>query len=193
MSDLENFRAEARAWLAANCPPDMRGPIERDEDRCWGGRNWVFKSEGQRLWLQRMAARGWTAPEWPKAYGGGGLTREEHKILRQEMNAIGARLPLSSFGIWMLGPALLKYGTPEQKATSAPHRARRNPLVPGLFRAGRRFRPRLAAHQGRGQGRPFPRQRPEDLDLLRRQGRLDLLPGAHRPRRRSSRRAFRSC
>ena len=91
MSDLENFRAEARAWLAANCPPDMRAPIEREEDRCWDGRNWIFTSEGQRLWLQRMAARGWTAPEWPKAYGGGGLTREEHKILRQEMNAIDAR------------------------------------------------------------------------------------------------------
>jgi len=128
MSELETFRAEARAWLAANCPPDMRGPVERDEDRCWGGRNWIFKSEGQRLWLQRMAARGWTAPEWPKAYGGGGLTREEHKILRQELNAIGARLPLSSFGIWMLGPALLKYGTEAQKQKFLP------PIVRGEIR-----------------------------------------------------------
>ena len=128
VSELENFRAQTRAWLAANCPADMRAPIERDEDHCWGGRNWSFKSEGQRLWLERMAARGWTAPEWPKAYGGGGLTREEHKILAQEMKAIGARSPLSSFGIWMLGPALLKYGTEAQKQKFLP------PIVRGEVR-----------------------------------------------------------
>jgi acyl-CoA dehydrogenase len=115
MSDLEAFRTETRAWLEANCPPDMRLPIEDDEDRCWGGRKWTFKSEGQRLWLERMAARGWTAPEWPKAYGGGGLSREEAKILRAEMRALGCRSALDSFGIWMLGPALLKYGTEAQK------------------------------------------------------------------------------
>jgi acyl-CoA dehydrogenase len=115
MSDLEAFRTETRAWLEANCPPDMRLPIENDEDRCWGGRKWTFKSEGQRLWLERMAARGWTAPEWPKAFGGGGLSREEAKILRAEMRALGCRSPLDSFGIWMLGPALLKYGTEAQK------------------------------------------------------------------------------
>jgi acyl-CoA dehydrogenase len=62
-----------------------------------------------------MAARGWTTPEWPKAYGGGGLSREEAKILRAEMRALRCRSPLDSFGIWMLGPALLKYGTEAQK------------------------------------------------------------------------------
>jgi len=115
MTDLETFRTETRAWLEANCPPDMRTPLEDDEDRCWGGRRWTFKSQGQRLWLERMAARGWTAPGWPKAYGGGGLSAEESKILRAEMAALGCRSPLDSFGIWMLGPALLKYGTETQK------------------------------------------------------------------------------
>jgi acyl-CoA dehydrogenase len=115
MTDLETFRNETRAWLEANCPEDMRTPLEDDEDRCWGGRRWTFKSQGQRLWLERMAARGWTAPGWPKAYGGGGLSAEETKILRAEMAALGCRSPLDSFGIWMLGPALLKYGTEAQK------------------------------------------------------------------------------
>jgi alkylation response protein AidB-like acyl-CoA dehydrogenase len=115
MSDLETFRIETRAWLEANCPLDMRKPFEDEEDRCWGGRKWTFNSEGQRLWLERMAARGWTTPEWPKAYGGGGLSREEAKILRAEMRALRCRSPLDSFGIWMLGPALLKYGTEAQK------------------------------------------------------------------------------
>ena len=115
MSDLESFRAELRAWLADNCPPEMRAPVRGEEDFCWGGRNAVFKSDAQRLWMERMAERGWTVPDWPREYGGGGLSPAETKILRQEMAAIGARLPLYSFGISMLGPALLKYGNEAQK------------------------------------------------------------------------------
>ena len=115
MSDLESFRTEARAWLADNCPPEMREPVRGEEDFCWGGRNAVFKSDAQRLWMERMAERGWTVPDWPREYGGGGLSPAETKILRQEMAAIGARLPLYSFGITMLGPALLKYGNEAQK------------------------------------------------------------------------------
>jgi acyl-CoA dehydrogenase len=115
MSELEAFRADARAWLEANCPPEMRKPIESEYDICWGGRKWSFQSEAQRIWLERMAAKGWTVPEWPRAYGGGGLLREEAKVLKAEMGALGCRSPLDSFGIWMLGPALLKYGTEAQK------------------------------------------------------------------------------
>jgi alkylation response protein AidB-like acyl-CoA dehydrogenase len=120
MTDLEAFRRETRGWLEANCPPDMRKPMRDEDDTCWGGRNWVFKSEGQRLWLERMAARGWTAPVWPVTYGGGGLDREQAKILRAEMRALGCRSPLDSFGIWMLGPALLKYGSEAQKLEHLP-------------------------------------------------------------------------
>jgi len=124
MSDPEKLRSETRAWLEANCPPDMRLPLEDDDDRFWGGRNAKFKSEGQRLWFERMLARGWTVPEWPKEYGGGGLSREEGKILRGEMRKLGCRSPLDSFGIWMLGPALLKYGTEAQKREYLPQIAR---------------------------------------------------------------------
>jgi acyl-CoA dehydrogenase len=124
MADLENFRNETRAWLEANCPPDMRLPLEDDEDRYWGGRNATFNSEGQRLWFERMAARGWTVPEWPKEYGGGGLSREEGRILRGELRRLGCRSPLDSFGIWMLGPALLRYGSEAQKREYLPQIAR---------------------------------------------------------------------
>ncbi len=124
MSDLEAFRAETRAWLEANCPADMREPIRGDDDVCWGGRNCEFKSEGQRLWLERMGERGWTVPEWPKDYGGGGLSRAEARVLAEEMKRIRARSPLSSFGIWMLGPALLKYGNEAQKKEHLPKIAR---------------------------------------------------------------------
>jgi acyl-CoA dehydrogenase len=120
MDNIETFRKDTRAWLEANCPPEMRRPVQGEEDACWGGRHPVFQSDAQRLWLERMAAKGWTVPEWPREYGGGGLTRDESKILHQEMRALGCRQPLTSFGISMLGPALLKYGSEEQKREYLP-------------------------------------------------------------------------
>jgi alkylation response protein AidB-like acyl-CoA dehydrogenase len=120
MADLDTFRRETRAWLETNCPSEMRKPVSAEDDTFWGGRNAKFSSEPQRVWFERMRDRGWTVPHWPAEYGGGGLDGEEAKIVRQEMAAIGARQPLSSFGISMLGPALLKYGTEEQKKEHLP-------------------------------------------------------------------------
>jgi acyl-CoA dehydrogenase len=116
-------RAEIAAWLEANCPPEMRAPAG-EGDICWGGRRWVFQSDAQRLWLERCAGRGFTVPTWPKEYGGAGFAREDAAILKEEMQRIHARPPLVSFGIWMLGPALLKFGSSEQKATHLPRIAR---------------------------------------------------------------------
>jgi alkylation response protein AidB-like acyl-CoA dehydrogenase len=124
MSDLDQFRAETRAFLDENCPPEMREPIRSEADLCWGGRNWTFQSEAQRRWLEVMAERGWTVPDWPRDYGGGGLTPDETRVLKSEMQRIGARPPLTSFGISMLGPALLAFGTEEQKKHYLPQIAR---------------------------------------------------------------------
>ncbi len=115
MADLDTFRTETRAWLEANCPEEMRQPARDEEDVYWGGRKATFKSDAQKSWFEACVAKGYTVPAWPKAYGGAGLEAEEAKVLRQEMSRINARPPLSSFGIWMLGPALLKFGTEEQK------------------------------------------------------------------------------
>lgn len=115
MADLEAFRAETRAWLEANCPAEMRQPMKGEKDLCWGGRHFEFQSPAQKQWLDVMASCGWTVPDWPEEYGGGGLSPAEAKILKEEMAALGCRPPLTSFGISMLGPALLKYGTEAQK------------------------------------------------------------------------------
>jgi len=120
MADLETFRSDARAWLEENCPEEMRQPVASEADVCWGGRNWTFQSDAQKTWLDRMAAKGWTVPEWPKECGGAGLTSDEAKVLKSEMRRISARAPVQSFGIWMLGPALLKYGTDAQKKEFLP-------------------------------------------------------------------------
>jgi acyl-CoA dehydrogenase len=121
---LDAFRRDTRAWLEANCPAEMRQPMVDEYDVCWGGRRFQFKSDAQRVWLQKMAERGWTVPDWPKQYGGGGLSKDETRVLREELSQMKCRSPLTSFGISMLGPALLKYGTEKQKLDYIPKIAR---------------------------------------------------------------------
>ena len=122
MSDIETFRSETRQWLEANCPPSMRGMGGGafEDDAVWGGRKATYKNPDAKLWLDRMAAKGWTAPAWPKEYGGGGLSKDEAKVLSQELARIKARPALLSFGLWMLGPVLLEYATEEQKKKFLP-------------------------------------------------------------------------
>jgi alkylation response protein AidB-like acyl-CoA dehydrogenase len=119
MADLDQFRTETRAWLEANCPASMRTPATEDEV-VWGGRKQVFTNPDSKVWLDRMAAKGWTAPTWPKQYGGGGLSKAEAIVLDQELRRINARAPLASFGVWMLGPVLLEYASEEQKKRFLP-------------------------------------------------------------------------
>ena len=114
MQELEQFRGEVRQWLQANCPASQRQPITAAE-QFWGGRRGSFPSEDARLWYQRMRDKGWIAPEWPQEYGGGGLTAQQGKILREELKRLNARNPLYGIGLWMLGPALLEYGNEAQK------------------------------------------------------------------------------
>ena len=66
MAELDSFRSELRAWLAENCPPEMREPVRGEDDICWGGRDPTFQSEAQRRWMEAMAERGWTVPDRPK-------------------------------------------------------------------------------------------------------------------------------
>ncbi len=117
---LEVFRKEVQEFLKLNCPDSMRKPIMEENDTYWGGRNAKFKNADQEKWFHAMAEKGWTTPKWPKKYGGGGLSNDEARILKKEMEKLGCRPPLLSFGIWMLGPALLKFGTEEQREQYLP-------------------------------------------------------------------------
>jgi alkylation response protein AidB-like acyl-CoA dehydrogenase len=121
---LNNFRSETRAWLEENCPESMRTPITSMDDHMWGGRNCEFISEDQRLWFERMRDKGWLAPNWDVAYGGAGLSNDEHKILKEEMKRLGCRPAHVNLGIWMVGPAILEFGTEEQKLRHLPPIAR---------------------------------------------------------------------
>ncbi|MEH6591137.1 MAG: acyl-CoA dehydrogenase family protein [Halioglobus sp.] len=120
MSDLDPFRQDTRAWLEQNCPESMRVPTRGFEDLYNGGRNPEIAHPDQKVWCDRMAEKGWTVPHWPAEYGGGGLDKAQCKVLSQEMQRIGARRALDSFGISMLGPALLEFGSEAQKQEHLP-------------------------------------------------------------------------
>jgi alkylation response protein AidB-like acyl-CoA dehydrogenase len=115
-SELDGFRAEVRDWLAKNFPPSLkgkgammfmegRGPTEPD-----------FLS-----WKKAMVEKGWGTPTWPAQYGGGGLSRDQARVLQQEMNRIGAWSPIGGMGVAMFGPTLLEYGNEKQKAEHVPY------------------------------------------------------------------------
>ncbi len=116
MSELATFRAETRAWLEENCPPGARGPGQVPT----GSTKVKIEDADTRLWLERMAERGWTAPMWPKAYGGGGLSKDQYLILLEEMRRINARAPLMGMGTSMIGPTLLEFGTEDQRQRHLP-------------------------------------------------------------------------
>jgi alkylation response protein AidB-like acyl-CoA dehydrogenase len=117
--DLENFRQEARSWLEENCPDGMRNRTLHFEDGPA-----IYGSEDGQLWQQRMAERGWTAPMWPKQYGGGGLSPDENRVLTEELGRIKALPGTTGMGIFMIGPVLLEYGTEDQKQRHLPPIAR---------------------------------------------------------------------
>lgn len=122
-ADLNAFRAEIRDWLEDACPPSMRTPMVADETP-GGGRRASFKNPETKLWMERMAERGFTVPTWPKQYGGAGLDRDEARVLQEELRRLNARPPLVGMGISMIGPALLEFGNDEQKAEHLPKIAR---------------------------------------------------------------------
>lgn len=120
MADLEKFRAETCKWLTDNAPRSIAGTSAGIGEGNWGGRKATYPNPDMKVWLDVMAARGWTAPEWSTQYGGGGLSKAEAKVLREEMAALRLPAPLVGFGLTMIGPTLLEYGTEEQKREHLP-------------------------------------------------------------------------
>jgi alkylation response protein AidB-like acyl-CoA dehydrogenase len=121
MADLETFRSDVQRFLAQNAPDAVRGLVVTAEgDGNWGGRKATYDPPEMKKWLEVMASRGFTAPTWPKEYGGAGLSPEEAKVLRQELGAQKLPPPLIGFGLEMIGPTLLRYGTEAQKRQHIP-------------------------------------------------------------------------
>jgi alkylation response protein AidB-like acyl-CoA dehydrogenase len=120
-AELDAFAAEVREALAAMYPAELREKdAPTDPEAVWGGRAFQASDDPQIVWMRRMAEKGWTAPTWPKAYGGGGLSPAQARVLERELAAGRYRSPLASFGVWMLGPVLLESANEEQKREHLP-------------------------------------------------------------------------
>ena len=120
MTELEEFRASVRSWLEENAPKELQGKIVNPEAVFQGGRNPKFPYPESKAWLEMMVEKGWTIPWWPKEYGGGGHNKEETKIINEEVARLRMPAPLGGFGITMIGPTVLQYGTEEQKQLYIP-------------------------------------------------------------------------
>ncbi|MBS0362773.1 MAG: acyl-CoA dehydrogenase family protein [Proteobacteria bacterium] len=113
--DLDAFRAEARAWIEANFPAELKNkpnPMMREEA--------VEPSPAQQAWKKAMGDKGWGVPTWPAQYGGGGLSPAEARVVQQELGRAGAYNPIGGMGVMMFGPTLLEYGTEAQKQEHIP-------------------------------------------------------------------------
>ena len=119
--DLNDFRLETRDWLENHCPQSMRTPVVEEKEKYCGGRRSSYYSDDQRAWVESMISKGWVAPTWPCEYGGGGLSKEQEQVLKEELSAIKARSPIfSSMGLSMIGPAILEFGSEKLKREHLP-------------------------------------------------------------------------
>ena len=128
-NDLAQFENETRQWLLNHCPDSMRVEV-RPEDLSYGGRNARFVNDDAKSWLQAIIDKGYTAPDWPEEYGGGGLNADQLKIFNKLMRELHCWPPVTGHGLWMLGPALLEYGSQAQKQRFIPD------IVKGPFEGG---------------------------------------------------------
>ena len=118
--DADTFREEVRAFLAEHFPAELRG----NDNAMSAVEGPGEETPAQRAWREAMGAKGWGVPTWPSQYGGGGLTREQVRVLHEEMAQAGAWNPIGGMGVMMFGPTLLEYGTEAQKAEHIPPIAR---------------------------------------------------------------------
>src|SRR2546427_682059 len=106
------FQDEVREFLEANLTPDLK-----EAARETAGLHGDFESG--RRWHQILHRRGWSAATWPQEYGGPGWNAMQRYIFFKELTQ--ARAPkVFGMGVRMVGPVLMKFGTPEQKARYLP-------------------------------------------------------------------------
>ncbi len=122
------FRDDARAWILENAPKSLFGTRKGKFGGSWGGRKERSLDPDLATWREQMLSRGWTAPGWPVEYGGGGLGKTDTRAVHELLAELKLPPPVVGFGLTMIGPTLLDYGTEEQKARFIP------PIVRGEIR-----------------------------------------------------------
>lgn len=109
----EAFRAAFREWLSKNqeYATPAREPLADELEGDW---------EARVRWHRKLYEGGWMGIHWPKEYGGRGATILQNVIYQEELERAGAALPFTGFGISLLGPTLIHWGTDAQKRRHLP-------------------------------------------------------------------------
>ena len=110
----EAFRREFRAWLNANTQRNNSIPLDGVDE---GGADDWNRRVG---WFRKLASGGWTCVDWPRDYGGRGLSILQTIIYHEELARINKPLPFIGSGPGLVGPTLMQWGTPEQKQRFIP-------------------------------------------------------------------------
>jgi alkylation response protein AidB-like acyl-CoA dehydrogenase len=110
-SEEKAFRQELRGWLKENVPPDWEGVFLEEEEKEW--------KQG-RAFVKKLSQKGWVAPAWPKEYGGMEASPALQLVYNEEMGY--HRAPIGSIiqAVGIIGPAILFFGTDEQKKQHLP-------------------------------------------------------------------------
>jgi alkylation response protein AidB-like acyl-CoA dehydrogenase len=116
---LERFRNETRTWLDA-IPKSLAGRLPLVQIDGAGDEEPADIRADRARYLALMVERGYTAPTWPKEYGGGGLSPQEARILQEELARLRLPTPLFGMGLWMIGPTLLAHGSEALKREYLP-------------------------------------------------------------------------
>jgi alkylation response protein AidB-like acyl-CoA dehydrogenase len=111
----EEFRADVRAWLAAN----LSGPFAALRGAGGPGREHE-RHAGRLAWNRHLAAAGWTCLGWPAEFGGRGASLAQQVIFHEEYARAGGPARVSIVGEELLGPTLIAHGTPEQQQRFLP-------------------------------------------------------------------------
>lgn len=103
------WRSEVRQFIESEGKPLF---AKRGED----GENALFGRLGaMKEWRERVAAKGWVAPSWPKKYGGAEMSVAEQFIMNEEFAEQGVPSNVGGFGVMMIGPTIIEHGTEDQK------------------------------------------------------------------------------
>jgi alkylation response protein AidB-like acyl-CoA dehydrogenase len=109
----EAFRTEFRAWLQNNLQyaTPIREPLADEEAGDW---------EARIRWHRKLNEGGWVAINWPREYGGRGASILQNIVYHEELERAGTAAPFTGFGIPLLGPTLIHWGTSQQKRRFLP-------------------------------------------------------------------------
>jgi alkylation response protein AidB-like acyl-CoA dehydrogenase len=100
------WRSEVREFIEAEGKPLFAKSSSGEGENALFGRMGAIKQ-----WRERVAAKGWVAPSWPKKYGGAEMSVAEQFIMNEEFAEAGVPSNVGGFGVMMIGPTIIEHGT----------------------------------------------------------------------------------